>query len=116
MSEPTKKWNPRWDDRDAVMALMNGDGAQAVGRDEVDRFLAAFFAVVFSRTETNIVGLAKFEWVPIRGRTPDGEEFVSRSLKVSPSRYAETPAKSAPVLGDLSTDLSTDVDIGKGER
>lgn len=113
MSAPTKKWNPRWDDRSMLKAIMNGGPERTVSDADVDRFLGAFFAIVFSQTETNFVGLAKFEWVPIRGRTPNGEEFVSRSLKVSPSRYAKTPAKSAPVLGDLSTDLSTDVDSGE---
>ena len=63
---------------------------------------SAFFAVVFSKTETNFVGFAKFEWTPVRGRTPTGEEFVSRRLKVTPSRYANTPAKNTPVLGTVS--------------
>lgn len=110
MNASTKKWNDVWDDRRAV--------AEAAGAEpeELDRFLDAFFAAVFSKTETNFVGYAKFEWIPVRGRTPDGVEFVSRRLRVTPSRYAETPAKSAPVLGELSTDLSTCVDIEKEER
>ena len=110
MSALTKKWNPAWDDRGMLKAIMNSGPERTVSDADVDRFLAAFFAIVFSEAESNFVGLAKFEWVPIRGRTPDGAEFVSRSLKVTPSRYAKTPAKSIPVLGELSTELSTGVD------
>lgn len=96
MSAPTKKWNPAWDDRALLRGATNG-----MLESDVDKFLDAFFAVVFARPVTNFVGLAKFEWVPVRGRTPDGREFVSRRLKVTPSRYADTPAKRKPVLGKL---------------
>lgn len=97
MSRLTKMWNPKWDDRQLLKGAMNG-----ALESDVDMFLKAFFAVVFSKTETNFVGFAKFEWTPVRGRTPTGEEFVSRRLKVTPSRYAHTPAKNAPVLGAVS--------------
>lgn len=109
MSWPkTKRWNDAWDDRAAVAK------AAGVAPGDLDRFLEAFFSTVFSKTETNFVGYAKFEWIPVRGRTPDGSEFVSRRLRVTPSRYADAPAKSAPVLGELSTDMSTCVDNGEG--
>lgn len=97
MSRPTKMWNSKWDDRQLLKDAING-----VLERDVDMFLKAFFAVVFSKTETNFVGFAKFEWTPVRGRTPTGDEFVSRRLKVTPSRYANTPAKNTPVLGSVS--------------
>lgn len=95
MSGPTKRWNPACDDREAVRE------AAGVDAGTLDRVLSGLFKVVNSRVSTTLVGLAKFEWVPVSGRTPLGREFVSRRLRVTPSRYVDAPAKDTPVIGKV---------------
>lgn len=89
----TKKWNPAYDAREAVRV------AADVDRETVDRVLDALFCHVYGDLKTTIVGLAKFEWKPLRTKLPDGTPVVTRRLVVTPSRYHATPAKDRPVMG-----------------
>lgn len=95
MSEPTKKWNETCDDRTAIAR------AAGVGREATDLVLDALFAHVFSNVKTVIVGHATFEWTPTMGKTPYGGDYVTRRLRVMPSRYADKPAKDVPVTGEM---------------
>ena len=95
MSGPTKRWNTAFDDREAVRE------AAGVDAETLDAVLDGLFRVVNSRVSTTLVGLAKFEWVPVAGRIPTGREFVSRRLRVTPSRYVDAPAKDTPVIGKV---------------
>lgn len=93
MKTLTKKWNPAYDAREAVRA------AAGVDRETVDRVLNTLFSRVFGELTTTIVGVAKFEWKPLRTKLPDGTPVTTRRLVVTPSRYRATPAKSKPVMG-----------------
>lgn len=93
MSLLTKKWNPAYDAREAVRA------AAGVDRGTLDKVLDALFYRVYGDIKTTIVGLAKFEWKPLRTRLPDGTAVTTRRLVVTPSRYHRTPAKDRPVMG-----------------
>ena len=93
MSALTKKWNPAYDAREDVRA------AAGVDRETVDKVLDALFRRVYGDLKTTIVGIAKFEWKPLRTRLPDGTAVTTRRLVVTPSRYHMTPAKDRPVMG-----------------
>lgn len=93
MSALTKKWNPAYDAREGVRA------AAGVDRETVDKVLDALFYRVYGDLKTTIVGIAKFEWKPLRTRLPDGTAVTTRRLVVTPSRYHRTPAKDRPVMG-----------------
>ena len=93
MNTLTKKWNPAYDDRERIRELAGVD------RETLDRVLDAAFCAIYAYLETRIVGVAKFEWKPLRTKLPDGTPVTTRRLVVTPSRYHATPAKDRPVMG-----------------
>lgn len=93
MKTLTKKWNPAYDARERIRTLACTD------RETVDAVLNSLFHVVYSGLKTTVVGLAKFEWRPLRTKLPDGTPVTTRRLVVTPSRYHATPAKDRPVMG-----------------
>lgn len=95
----SRKWTEGYDDRCAVMR------AAGVDRETCDRVLDALFDHVFSNVGTQIVGAVKFEWVPCRGRNPDGKGFSTRSLRVRVSRSVTAPAKDVPVIGTAMEEI-----------
>ena len=93
MNKFTKKWNPAYDVRESVRESANVD------RDTVDRVIDALFYRVYGNIKTTIVGVAKFEWKPLRTKLPDGTPVTTRRLVITPSRYHTTPAKGRPIMG-----------------
>lgn len=95
----TKKWNPAYDAREHIRAAASSRVSRGVDRETVDAVLDSLFYLVYGDLKTTIVGLAKFEWKPLRTKLPDGTPVTTRRLVVTPSRYHATPAKDRPVMG-----------------